>query len=302
MKSLITVFLLFIFTHITIATNFMLISDLGASAESISLGNIDGFTHSAAAVFNNPATLHFSKGNSVSFFSTNLMNEVNYYSLSMSSDIQFGRIAFGLYDQSVADIPKTAQLAGIDKKITKTGAFDYKNTALKFSYQTLLTPRVSLGVNYAYYTLNFETYAGTGSNIDIGILTMFPKWQLSVFAQNILFNQHVIYNHNALELLPFSISTTAIIPYKDFHFLPQLKHTKEQFLFSKGISYNPSILPFITLRGGYKQQLDYTSTKHQKYTMGLGLYLFGLAIDYAYERSDYFLMDHNNYISFNINL
>ena len=65
---------------------------------------------------------------------------------------------------------------------------------------------------------------------------------------------------------------------------------------------NKSFLPFFDILFGYKEQLDYTSDKHQKFTFGFGLTFFTLDIYYAYERSDYFLKDHNTYVSLNYEL
>ena len=70
-------FCIYVFSStITLATNFVLISDLGSSARSISLGNTLGTSHSAEAIFGNPAALNQVDGYSLSLFSTNIMNEV----------------------------------------------------------------------------------------------------------------------------------------------------------------------------------------------------------------------------------
>ena len=51
------------------ATNFVSVTDLGSSARSIALGNVDGYSNSADAVFSNPAALTNVHGLSVSLFS-----------------------------------------------------------------------------------------------------------------------------------------------------------------------------------------------------------------------------------------
>ena len=52
---IITILMLF---NTVYGSNFSLISDIGASAQSIALGNIEGSSRTADAIFSNPAGLY----------------------------------------------------------------------------------------------------------------------------------------------------------------------------------------------------------------------------------------------------
>ena len=64
---------------IILATNFVLISDLGTSARSIALGNTLGTSHSAEAIFGNPAALDYVNGYSLSLFSNQCYEQLSEY-------------------------------------------------------------------------------------------------------------------------------------------------------------------------------------------------------------------------------
>ena len=53
---------------------------------------------------------------------------------------------------------------------------------------------------------------------------------------------------------------------------------------------------------GVRQQLDYSSELQNKQSFGIELTLLELTLNYAYERSDYYLLDHQSYFSLNYNL
>tara|TARA_B100000700_G_scaffold289799_1_gene347420 strand:- start:22 stop:927 length:906 start_codon:yes stop_codon:yes gene_type:complete len=278
-----------------VATDFVMISDLGSSARSIALGNVDGYNTAADAVFSNPAALTNTSTYSVSLFSSKLMNDVHYFNAAISAKTAYGTFAAGIYEQAVTGIASTSR---INHQIAQTGSYAYKNTQMKLSYQTDLSSTVSVAATYTHYTVAVANYSGAGSNIDAGILASFNSFKLSVLAQNIVPNQSVSFSHGNKEQLPFSLSSTAIISFKNITLLPQIKLSKNNILFSQGISYTPSFLTQVTLHAGYKQKLDYLSQKHANLSLGASLNLLDLNIHVAYERSDYILMDHNMYASF----
>ena len=297
--STLTLIISLIITSAVSATNFVMLTDLGSSARSIALGNVDGYNNAADAVFSNPAALTHVNGYSVSLFSSKLMNEVNYFNAALSAKTAYGTIAVGIYEQSVSNIASTSSSS---YKATQTGSYDFKNTALKLSYQEDIASNLSVAATYSLYTMAVENYSASGSNIDAGILATFNRFSLSIFAQNILLNQTVNFSHNASEVLPFAISTTAIVPFNSFVFIPQLKLTRGHALLSTGASFTPGFLPNLTLNAGYNEKLDYTAQKHSTVTLGASLNLLELDVHVAYERSEHIEMDHNMYASFSYSL
>ena len=299
-------FLIFLTLALPIqAGYYAMITDLGISAQSIGLGNTHGYSDSSEAVFSNPATLKYSKGSSFSLFSAEVMSDIDYLQLSLSTQTDFGSIGVGVYQQKVTNIPATYEYLEATigmKKIVQVGSYDYKNSMYKISYQHPLGNNGSFGLSYNHYNVTIDSYTGRGNNIDIGFLAPLYQSTISLYAQNIIPNRQVYYSNNSAETLPTIISLTHIIPVKDLTFIPQLSHQRSQLLFSTGLAYKPSFIPYFQLLCGYKQQLDYTAKKHQKFTFGFGLTLFLLDVYYAYERSDYYLKDHTSYISLNYQL
>ena len=159
-----------------------------------------------------------------------------------------------------------------------------------------------MGATYSFFSHNYHNLSGSGVNLDAGMVHRFNRFTLSVFAQNIVPNGYVSYSNRKAEGLPFYISSTIRYKYKDITVYPQLKYGQSMVLFSGGLEYNPPFMTFLKGLVGYKQQLDYTLKRHHKLTLGVELELAGLQIQYAYERSEYFLLDHNNYISFSYNM
>ena len=87
--SLRIILLIFISSQMIFSSSFKLISDIGTSAEMIE-GNIEGFSHDAHVIFENPASLSLTKPKSASFFTTTFFDESTFNSLSFSSSFWKG--------------------------------------------------------------------------------------------------------------------------------------------------------------------------------------------------------------------
>ena len=90
------------------SADYALISDIGSSAQSIALGNIEGFSDSSTAVFDNPAGLYRTTGYSISLFTTQLMSDVHYYNVSLCGETPFGKVGVGVYEAHVNNLYTTA--------------------------------------------------------------------------------------------------------------------------------------------------------------------------------------------------
>ena len=60
------------------AADALMVTDVGTSAGMLGKGQVEGFDSSAISVLENPAGLYRVKNQSVSMFSTQLMNEVDF--------------------------------------------------------------------------------------------------------------------------------------------------------------------------------------------------------------------------------
>ncbi len=306
MRYLILLFcFIFSLSHLAYGSNFSLISDMGATAQSIALGNIEGSSRSADAIFSNPAGLYRVRYYSLSLFQTTVMNDINYLNASLCKNTAFGKFGIGYYLASVNDIPFTAVDTNNDEFIIKE-KFSYKNTVAKLAYQKKITRRLHVGLTYSKYKVSFHEITGNGYGLDFGLLRIFRYFTFSTFIQNL--NQGSINYSNASdptyhasEKLPLSVSTSLRYPLFGMIFYPQIKYYNNNFLPSIGIQYKPIFMPFLKFNVGYRQLLDYSNQIHSKSSLGFDLKLLTLTFQYAYERSEYILQDHISYFSLTYN-
>jgi len=284
------------------AAYYNVVSELGASARAIALGNVEGFSDYATSVFSNPANLYQTRGYSVSFFTSRVMGEIDYSNICINSEVGKGIVGVGFYDANVKDLVISTEVTvGGSTTAEAESTFDYKSSIMKVSYQQKIRPKTSVGASAAFFNHRYAHVEGAGSNIDLGMIQEFEHYNLSLFAQNILRSKQVAYTNDdaAVEMLPFFLSATGQFFWDQFEFYPQLKYDRSAYLLSAGLLYKPSPWPFLDIMLGFKEQLDALENKHTRVSVGLGLKLASISVYYAYERSDYYLMDHNNYFSIN---
>ena len=84
----------------------------------------------------------------------------------------------------------------------------------------------------------------------------------------------------------------------EFNILGQLKTSgsAHNLLKSAGVTYTPSFAKFFELSGGYKETSAVDQVK-SSVTLGLGLNLFDISVDYAYESSDNIEYNGKHYFS-----
>ena len=280
--------------------DFAIISDIGASAQSIGMGNIEGFSKAADTVFENPAGLYRIKNTSVSFFKTTVMEqEVLYHALSIAQKTPMGTIGFGYFETSVYDIAKTKRRITYVPVHEVDYLFDYKNSIYKLSYQRSLKPGFEIGGSFTSYQHRYYDVNGKGSNIDLGMIWHKRNRELSFLIRNIAPNSKVYYSNPNYdyEPIPTHFVLSGKLPYRTLCVYPQLKKIRSQVLPSLGLSLSPTFIPFINFLTGYKETLDYTYNRVHSWSFGMGLSLYDLQLNYAYERSDYILQDHKSYFS-----
>ena len=102
------------------------------------------------------------------------------------------------------------------------------------------------------------------------------------------------------EEMPLQSLFGVMVPFGDLRFYGQAKFDGYNTLMSASTEYQPGFLGnVLTISAGYKEfsVLDAVSNT---ITLGAGIDLFGLSVDYAYETSDHFEYDANNFASVGI--
>ena len=284
------------------SASYLMISDLGSSAEMIRRGNVEGFSSGSNAIFENPASLYRVNKISTSVFSSKIMTEVDYRNISLAFKTGVGTIGVGYMDAGVEGIERTARDSDTDI-ITGTGEmFGYKNRIIKIGYQKSLSKDFHVGVNGVGYINEIEYYMGTGYSLDAGLIYEFNELTVSLFARNIIptkvkYSDSADPTYSGEETLPLQTVFGLSYPFGDLDVMGQFKFDGTNSLMSAGLDYTPEFLwDALTLSAGYKEYsvLDKTSNT---ITLGVGLNLFGLSLDYAYEKSDHFEYEANNFAS-----
>jgi hypothetical protein len=275
----------------------------GISARSIALGSVEGFSNSATSIFDNPAGLYRVKNYSLSIFKSTIMDyQVFYNSVAFAGTTPFGKIGFGFYEAASFEIPETgvSTIGGIDKYVI-TDNFDFKSSIYKFSYQGTLKPNLYVGTSYTLYSQRFYDVNGKGSNFDAGLIYKGKKTEYSGLIRNLFPNAKVRYSNYDPESLPTHIVVSAKRKVWKLESFTQIKKVRRHYLPSLAFKIAPKQMSYIQFMTGFKEQLDVTYGRNKKWTFGIGLDLFDVHFNYAYERSDYILQDGKNYFSMNYN-
>jgi hypothetical protein len=296
--KLLTLILLILFAANTKGANYYLLTDIGSSARTIALGNIEGFSNSAATVFENPAGLYRIKNSSASFFTTTLMNELHYNSIAICSETPIGKIGIGYMETTVSSIPHTA--LNQHNFIYAESYYDYKSSLIKFSYMYPWSKEIYLGASFVNYRTAFWTMNGEGNDLDLGLIYDDQSNLVVSFIMRNTLSSKVSFSNDSVEDLPTQYLFAAKYKFYDVDFYGQIKQKFGKMLLAGGISYKPSFIPYFEINAGYKNYLVLNTVKNN-ITFGVGLILYGLNVFYTYEKSDHFEFDNKNYFSVSIN-
>jgi hypothetical protein len=273
--------------------DYFMITDLGTSAKTISLGKTQGVYEGAVNVFENPASIKPYTTLSTNVFYSSIMDEVEYAALSLSSRFFGGSIGIGYMQSSISDIYETAESGG---RYISIGTFDYLSYVAKLAYQYDLSQTISLGVSAVYYQQEFYDVSGSGLNADVGLLYKSELNSLSVFAKNILSDSDVVYNDDSVENLPFTFLTTYRLKLQYFSPSIQVQFMDDVSLVSGGLSVSIPFIDFIQFNLGYNQH-SVVEEINETYSGGISLDFPYLKLNYSYIKGDYELNDDNHYIS-----
>jgi hypothetical protein len=285
----------------------LMVTDLGTSARMIGMGNIEGFSYAADAIFENPAALYPIKNLSFSAFSTKIIGEVDFINMAGAYHTDLGVVALGYMQAGVNDIPHTYVLPS--GKYDVDYNFGYRTYLAKLAYALSINDYFHLGSALNYYGTEIDSYTGKGLNADLGLIFTNNDLDVAFNIKNFLGFAKAQYSdsknsaYRAEESYP--IQTALAIKYRfyDVEILSQLKRCSHQprTLSALGLHYQPNLMPFFHFYGGYKEFFALAKVMNV-HTIGFGLSLFGLEFNYAYERSDHFEYDNNYYFSLVLNM
>jgi len=299
MKGFIVGFIFFCSLLFSSEVNYFMPTDLGSSARMIGQGNIEGFSPHASNLWENPAGLTRVSQWSMSLFRTTLLDEYNYQNIAFSFATRFGHFGVGYYGVAVNDIYTTEENSSQEFDIT--GRISYQNSVIKVGYANSVTPFLLYGVTLSHYLTDLEPRYGSGTNMDVGLLKLSNNLELSLVVRNILMFSDVTYDNGATENLPLQAVFSSRYDWSKFSFLGQGKYIEGQSgIFKSGsiFYYLPFNKAYVT--GAYKEFLSSIDEIQSSFTIGTGLLLGGVNLEYAFETSDYADESQRHYFSIGI--
>ena len=125
-------------------TNYEIISDIGSSARMLRLGNVEGFSNSSIALFENPANLQTINDYSFDLFTTTFMGEVKYYAYSYAKKTSYGNVAIGFMSKGIDDVAHT--FATDQNRFLPEYYYKYSNSIFSVALQN----KLSFFTDYVY--------------------------------------------------------------------------------------------------------------------------------------------------------
>lgn len=297
---------------------------VGSSAAMIRKGYIEGFSPYSNTIFENPAGLYRVSRLSSSLFSTNIMDECQYYNFSASARLKKGVFGFGIMRLGVDNNAYTD--ISSNNRIFKTGNYyDFESFLFKLSYQYSLYDHMHVGFNLNRYQLSMGDLSGQGMNMDVGILIDLNRWEHSLVLKNMFFGKKVKFtdsedilvtgssnsSNGKTEDMPQSFVFSSLYYWLDFNFSTQFKYLPKDSIVTKhfAVEYTPRFFSFLTVSAGYGEYFNpdfidgvfSESSVYDVFNYGVGFEMYGVNVDYAYELGDHVIASFKDRHYFSIN-
>ncbi|RAP34070.1 hypothetical protein DID75_00400 [Candidatus Marinamargulisbacteria bacterium SCGC AG-410-N11] len=284
-------------------------TQVGSSARTIRIGHIEGFGVASNGVFDNPASLYKTKYLSASMFTTRFINDILYYNGSVSVRLPIGTVGFGYMAQEIDDIKKTYK--NEFDRIAIQSVFNQRRAVSKFSYQYSYSDLVHLGATYSIFTMKMDSVEGTGQNLDIGLFFDMKQFDVSFALKNLISSKKVEYTDSGpdtiidnwgrevtyssagqKENLELQGICSLSWHYRFIKLYSQIKMSGEERVYSKSFGAEFIPLKFIQVSMGLNETPVFRVLGDEKgelvidrsITAGVGCDLWGVSLDYAYQK------------------
>ncbi len=292
---------LFCFTTAVYATDVL---DIGVGAKSIGLGKTFTSVQSDAyGIFGNPASLTgIMTGEIVSMYG-NMDSDVTYTLLGYVYPTQFGNFSLGYGNNSVTGITSTTLDASSGRPAAVSN-LDFRNDLMTLGYQNNYSSNISYGVRAKYLSKgisNTTNGTGTGINADAGLLiNAYENLNIGLVANNILPGGKLNLQNGQSEDIPATL--TVGLGYKALSNLDLYS----DLLLNKDIpgeikvGVDWRVLDRLSLRAGADELTSALGTSYTNGSVGLGINLGILGIDYAYYYDSMLVSNSRSFLSISI--
>ena len=216
----------------------------------------------------------------------------------------FGTIGVGHMSVIVDGIPHSNQRLVDSTLIYYTEYyFRFMSSITTYSYQFNLNPDLSVGLGVNYFALEMDSYKGSGSNVSIGLSGRFNEFNYSAFYENFYDDLKMTYNSGGIETIPTNFVFGLE---RDLNWINVYMQFKKKALFqdlelSFGTKIQPDWMGVLSVYFGYRD-IQTILKKYGSFSIGLGMDIGILDLNYAYQKSDHIEFDHHDYFSFSLNL
>lgn len=282
------------------------ITDMGTSARTVALGQVEGLHSGAERIFESPTPIKSLSGARYGMFHVKLADqESGYFCFSTVMRAGGAQIGFGIASLSIPNI----DLTGLDSgnKIIAVNTIQVNERMVKAGIAyPLFDDHLGIGGSVHYYEQNLYTVVGKGVNTDVGITLMFDEFDLSLTGKNLLWFSKMSYGDGA-SLLDFPArlqlsGRVSVFSHLNLFSQGLYDFSNGHVLKSLGVEYMPIFLEdYFRLYGGWGET-SIGSLVKSRYSVGIGLNLSALDIQFYYQLTDYVLNNSQYGISVNLEL
>jgi len=285
-------------TQAQATTYFRDITSVGTSAEMMGIGNVEGFSHQASVLLENPAGLGYAE-NSFSGFYTSYYGGANYMTSAISYKA-FPELTLGVgtaYEWSTG-LDYTSENNSGEFVVEDTFGAHSAQFVGGFSYAP--KENISIGGSWTKYVTKLYDISGSGSDFGVGFLYESKIGDILLSGKNLLGGK-ITYSDEASEKLmrQWSVGIKSVpLPLLDSEVYAQVKRISGVADLSKsiGVRVYPLKNKSLSLSVGYKQKLGVTELKDTM-TAGVGLNLGTTSLQYGYDTTDVYQNSQQHYVS-----
>jgi opacity protein-like surface antigen len=252
------------------------VQNIGAGARSMAMGSaFTGLADDASAPYFNPAGLAFLDENQLMLMHAPLYVDSNYNYFSSANPLGDKGGSIALSDALL--LSDGFKLRDKFNNVTDSNG-SLNNNAIYGSYAHKITQKFAAGGNIKFLQQKIAGYSDSAIGLDLGFLyRMSPLFRIGAAFANI-HSPEVTLRSEADVYRPVTRLGFASDVFKHRLTLSAdvIKVSQESNLFGAGLEWNVNSL--MALRGGYNA--------NHSFTMGLGLSLKTLRLDYAFSNSD----------------
>jgi hypothetical protein len=276
------------------------VSRSGYGARPLALGRaFTGLADDSNAILFNPAGLAYLKSPQAMNINTRLLADVNYTTYLVAWPTEFGTFGAGYISAGVDNIYIGDWTSPAETDTRVTSKASYASAVSILSYGKALDEQLALGVNLKFFNNGFAGLGqsdaeASGQNVDVGLLYRFdPRWQAGLFYQNAYTAKTLTWGTGEQEIIESYMRLGVAYREKDMFFFSRFNWLADMEVPAvtayRQIGYHTGVEGWIADILAIRVGIGTREHSHNgqmlaltEGSIGLGLNLWGVQIDYTY--------------------